>query len=239
MTMLSRRRCEPRSESGTDNSRPCGQPQVKTGTHDCRSTPCRGTAVQDDPADGYNVLVMPAVFLDRDGVLIQNRDDYVRAWKDVTLYPQALDALSKASRSPYRFVIITNQSGIGRGLMSMEAVAAVNARIVQAIEEKGGRIDGVFVCPHTPEDVCLCRKPKPGLILEAASTLDLDLQRSVLIGDALSDIQAGRAAGVGRSWILLSGRGEAQLRLPEAAGLLPIPTFGSLALALDALVSGR
>jgi D-glycero-D-manno-heptose 1,7-bisphosphate phosphatase len=194
--------------------------------------------VQDSLSDGYNVGMVPAVFLDRDGVLIRNRDEYVRTWEDVTLYPEAIDALSRAGGYPYRFVIVTNQSGIGRGLMSMEAVAGINARIVREIEHKGGRIDGVFVCPHTPEDGCSCRKPKPGLLLEAAASLDLDLPRSVLIGDALSDIQAGRAAGVGRSWILLAGRGEAQLRLPEAAELLPIPTFGNLALALDSLVVG-
>jgi len=191
--------------------------------------------VQDGSADSYNAGMVPAVFLDRDGVLIRNRDDYVRAWEDVSLYPEAIDALARAKGLPYRFVIVTNQSGISRGLMSMEAVASINARIIREIENRGGRIDGVFVCPHTPDDGCPCRKPKPGLLLEAAARLDLDLPRSVLIGDALSDIQAGRAAGVGRSWILLTGRGDAQLRLPEAAKLMPIPMYGDLAHALDAL----
>ena len=181
--------------------------------------------------------MLPAVFLDRDGVLIHNRDEYVRTWQDVVFYPETLSALSRASRSAYRFVVVTNQSGIGRGLISMEVVSAINARIVRVIEEAGGRIDGVLVCPHTPEDGCACRKPRPGLILEAASRFDLALDQSVVIGDALSDIEAGRAAGVGKSWILRTGRGETQLQLPEASRLLPIPTFANLARAFDSLLS--
>jgi D-glycero-D-manno-heptose 1,7-bisphosphate phosphatase len=177
-----------------------------------------------------------AVFLDRDGVIIHNQEEYIRSWKDVAFYPGALESLGKASQSDFRFVIVTNQSAIGRGLMSMEQADAINARLVREVQLAGGRIDGVFLCPHTPEDECGCRKPRPGLILAAAGQLKLDLGRSVLIGDALSDIEAGRAAGVGRSWIVRTGRGKAQLGLPEAARLLPIPTYDYLAMALDALL---
>jgi D-glycero-D-manno-heptose 1,7-bisphosphate phosphatase len=177
-----------------------------------------------------------AVFLDRDGVIIHNQEEYIRTWKDVAFYPGALESLGKASQSDFRFVIVTNQSAIGRGLMSMEQAEAINARLVREVQLAGGRIDGVFLCPHTPEDECGCRKPRPGLILAAAGQLKLDLGRSVLIGDALSDIEAGRAAGVGRSWIVRTGRGKAQLGLPEAARLLPIPTYDNLAMALDALL---
>ena len=141
--------------------------------------------------------MFPAIILDRDGVIIENRDNYVRNWADVEVYPQALRALADAKCSDYKIVIITNQAGVGKGIIPLKTATEINERLVQAIEEAGGRVDGLYMCPHTPQDECECRKPRPGMILQAERELALDLSHSWMIGDALSDLQAGRAAGVG------------------------------------------
>ena len=164
----------------------------------------------------------PALFLDRDGVIIDNRHNYVRSWSDVTIYPQALKALEVIGSSQYMIFIITNQSAVGRGIISQAAAHAINEQLVKVIEESGGRIDEVFMCPHAPQDNCLCRKPQPGLILEAASKHPVNLSKSILIGDALSDIMAGQEAGVAQNVLVLTGRGLTQSELPLAS---QIPEF--------------
>lgn len=176
--------------------------------------------------------MQPALFLDRDGVIIENRPAYVRSWEDVFIYPQALAALVSARQSPYRIVIVTNQSAVGRGLISLSTARLINQRLVTKIEAAGGRIDGVFMCPHAPEDNCACRKPKPGLLLDAARKLSLNLNRSVLIGDALTDLSAGRAAGVAQTILLRTGRGAIQAALPEANSFKPFPVYDTLSEAL-------
>lgn len=179
--------------------------------------------------------MQPAVFLDRDGVIIENRANYVRSWEDVSFFPPALKALAGASRSPYRFVFITNQSAIGRGLLSYQAAIELHSRIVAEVERSGGRIDGSYICPHHPQDGCSCRKPKPGLLFQAAEELCLDLSRSIMIGDALTDLKAGKSAGVLRTILLKTGRGADQARLPNSSSCQPFEVFDNLAEALKTL----
>ncbi len=114
----------------------------------------------------------PAIFLDRDGVIIENRPAYVRSWDDVEIYPFSLTSLARAAQAPYKFVIVTNQSAVGRGLLSEADLAQINRDLVNLIEGAGGRIDGVYVCPHAPEANCDCRKPRPGMITRAAAELE-------------------------------------------------------------------
>jgi D-glycero-D-manno-heptose 1,7-bisphosphate phosphatase len=178
----------------------------------------------------------PALFLDRDGVIIENRQHYVRSWEDVEIFDQALGALARAALTPYQIVIVTNQSAVGRGIISIETAEDINRRLIQEIEKAGGRIDGVFLCPHAPQEHCTCRKPQPGLILQAAQALSIDLDRSILVGDALSDLQAGLAAGVGKVALVRTGRGAKEARSPDTARMAPFPTFDSLASALAVLL---
>lgn len=177
-----------------------------------------------------------AIFLDRDGVIIENRPSYVRRVSDVTFYPQALAAISRVRRSPYKVVVITNQAGVGKGLISPDVAEEVNSRIVGEIAAAGGRVDAVMVCPHRPEDGCDCRKPKPGLLLRAAVEHSLDLSRSILIGDALTDLMAGRAAGVHMLVLVRTGRGAEQAVLPEVSALDAFRIYDTLADALADLV---
>ncbi|MFQ5922400.1 MAG: D-glycero-alpha-D-manno-heptose-1,7-bisphosphate 7-phosphatase [Anaerolineales bacterium] len=173
-----------------------------------------------------------AIFLDRDGVLLENRPDYVRRWDEAEFYPGVLEALAKASRSSYKFVIVTNQSGVGRGLVDAEEAEAINRRLVIEVHKAGGRIDAVCMCIHAPEQECDCRKPKPGLLLHATRLLGLDLANSVMIGDAITDLEAGEAAGVGQVAMVRTGRGEEQLRMNGEV----IQTYEDLPEALAALI---
>src|SRR3990170_2107485 len=134
-----------------------------------------------------------AVFLDRDGVLCENRADYVKDWAEFTWIPGAWEALRFFPRLEQPVVLVTNQSAINRGLTTLDAVHDLHQRMGRAIVEAGGRLDGVYICPHRPEEGCPCRKPGLQLFHRAADDLSLDLPRSFLIGDSMSDVQAGLA----------------------------------------------
>jgi D-glycero-D-manno-heptose 1,7-bisphosphate phosphatase len=155
--------------------------------------------------------MFPAIFLDRDGVIVENRSDYILSWEDVEIFSQAVRALTQIQTSQYKIVIITNQSAIGRGLLTQSAADEINNRLLAKIRAAGGRVDGLFLCPHSPTDNCVCRKPLPGLILQAAEELSVDLSNSILIGDAITDLKAGMAAGIKRLALVKTGRGAEQV----------------------------
>ncbi len=180
-------------------------------------------------------MPIPALFLDRDGVIIENRPNYVRSWADVAIFPQAIAALAKIQHLPIKIIMVTNQSAVGRGIVSLETVQMVNDRLLAEIERGNGRVDAVYLCPHAPDDQCRCRKPMPGLLQQAAREHDIDLSQSVMIGDALTDLAAGQAAGVRQVILLRTGRGEAQMAMPEVVGLRPFAMHDTLADALSAV----
>jgi D-glycero-D-manno-heptose 1,7-bisphosphate phosphatase len=146
----------------------------------------------------------PAVFLDRDGTLIEDVG-YPRDPEAVRLLEGAPEALAALRRASFALVVVSNQSGIGRGLVSREEADAVHARFVAELHARGVELDDVRYCPHAPEDACACRKPAAGLLLDSARELGLDLGRSFMVGDKPADVEAGRAAGCrtvlfGGSW---------------------------------------
>jgi len=151
--------------------------------------------------------MLPAVFLDRDGVLIEFRENYIRQWSDVVFIPGSLQALAELKNFPCRLFIITNQSLIGRGLITLQQAVEINQKILGVVELAGGRVDEVFLCPHRPEENCSCRKPKPGMIMQAAEKYALDLAHSMVVGDSLSDLDAGKAAGIPHRYLVRTGRG--------------------------------
>lgn len=173
----------------------------------------------------------PAIFLDRDGVIIENRDRYVRSLDEVAFIDGALRSLAVATDSPYQFVIVTNQAGVGHGLIKLDDAHTINNFVRETVNQHGGRIDGAYICPHTPADGCPCRKPLPGMLLNATRDLNIDLSRSWMIGDALTDLQAGSAAGA-RSLLVLTGRGTEQRELANG-----YPVFDNLAAALAHIVA--
>lgn len=151
---------------------------------------------------------MKAVFLDRDGVINRNPPNmgYVRKWTEFSFIPSARRAIQKLTQSGYRIFVATNQAGIGRGLYSEEDLRDIHCRMTTEIAKAGGRIDAVYYCPHHPNAGCECRKPQPGMLNRAAEAHNIDLSRAYFIGDAISDIQAGRRAGT-TTFLVLTGRG--------------------------------
>lgn len=145
-----------------------------------------------------------AVFLDRDGTIMVDTG-YPSDPDEVALLPGAADALRGLHKRGYALVIVSNQSGIGRGLVTSAQASAVHERVASTLLELGVPLDGAYYCPHGPDDACNCRKPLPGLLRQAASELALDLTRSFMVGDCQSDVEAGRS--VGCTTILL-GRAE-------------------------------
>lgn len=135
-----------------------------------------------------------AIFVDRDDTLMVD----VKYCADpalVQLIPGAAGGLRALRDAGYRIVVVTNQSGIGRGYFDAEILNRVNNRLRDELRREGADYDALYYCPHTPEDDCECRKPKPGLLLRAASELDIDLASSYTLGDRDLDVEAGRAAG--------------------------------------------
>lgn len=136
-----------------------------------------------------------AVFLDRDGVINVDRG-YVHRIEDFEFVPGIPFMLRELQLDGWRLVVVTNQSGIGRGLFSEDDYERVTQHMREQLAAHGVRLDGVYHCPHAPDQGCGCRKPKPGMLLRAAASLGLDLSRSVLVGDKESDMQAAHAAGL-------------------------------------------
>jgi len=153
-----------------------------------------------------NIKLRPAVFLDRDGVINEEPVDYVKSLDEFHFLPGSLDAIRKLSQLGLPVIVITNQSGVGRGLMTMEILNEIHNWMLDEVHKAGGRIDGVFFCPHRPDEGCNCRKPKPGLILLATETFSLDLYRSYLIGDTEKDVLTALATGC-QPILVKTGRG--------------------------------
>jgi D-glycero-D-manno-heptose 1,7-bisphosphate phosphatase len=152
---------------------------------------------------------MKAVFLDRDGVICQNRKDYVKSWDEFQFLHRSQEAIARLTQAGLPVVVVTNQSAINRGIVPVRAVKEIHRRMVAQIEAANGRIAQVYCCPHRPDEGCDCRKPQPGMLLRAAQELGIDLADSYLVGDALTDIQAAQAAGM-EAFMVLTGRGKRQ-----------------------------
>ena len=155
-----------------------------------------------------------AVFLDRDGTIMED-SNYVGDVTRVVLIAGAAPALKRLQDAGYQLFIITNQSGVGRGYFTREAVEAIHAHLDEYFGSAGVRFDRYYVCPHHPEDNCDCRKPKPRFLIEAAREYGLDLSRCFMIGDRASDIQAGATAGA-KTVLVLTGGGRETLAKQEA-----------------------
>ena len=135
------------------------------------------------------------VVLDRDGTINEDRDDYVKSADEWTPIPGALEAIARLHQAGWHVVVATNQSGLGRGLFDMAALNGVHATLLRALAAVGGRLDGIFYCPHTPDEGCACRKPGAGLLQQIAERYGVSLQGVPCVGDSLRDLQAAVAAG--------------------------------------------
>ena len=152
-----------------------------------------------------------AVFLDRDGTLIVDAD-YLSDPNKVELIPDTAEPLRELRRKGYLLIIITNQSGIARGMFTENVMNAVNRKVCELFRAEGVEFDDILFCPHAPEDNCECRKPSPKLIEDAAKKFNIDLAKSAMIGDKVSDAECGIAAGCSCSIFLDNGKQPAPAR---------------------------
>jgi D-glycero-D-manno-heptose 1,7-bisphosphate phosphatase len=141
-------------------------------------------------------LKRPAIFLDRDGVINSDRIDFVKSWEEFEFLPFSLEALAALSKTRYWIVVVTNQSGVARGLLTETELQQIHTRMIDRVRASGGRIDAVYYCPHSPDAGCSCRKPAPELFFKAARESGLDLTSSWAIGDSRRDVEAASRAGV-------------------------------------------
>jgi D-glycero-D-manno-heptose 1,7-bisphosphate phosphatase len=175
----------------------------------------------------------PAAFLDRDGTLNVSapEHEYVTALEQFVWLPGAIEGAAALARAGYVLAVVSNQRGIARGLLTEATLSEIEAEIQAALAPHGARVEAFRYCPHELDAGCDCRKPKPGMLLELASTLKLDLARSWMIGDSRSDIQAGRAAGTHTALITAGAGTPAESdAVPDAE--LTAPTLREIAAAI-------
>jgi D-glycero-D-manno-heptose 1,7-bisphosphate phosphatase len=153
---------------------------------------------------------MKTIVLDRDGVINHDSDAYIKSPDEWLPIVGSLDAIARLSQAGYRLLVATNQSGVARGLFDLERLNAIHQKMESAIQQHGGRLDGIYYCPHGPNDNCACRKPRPGLLLQMERELGIDLQQSLVVGDSLRDLQAAIAVGA-KPVLVLTGNGRTTL----------------------------
>jgi len=177
---------------------------------------------------------MKLIILDRDGVINQDSDKYIKSPQEWIPIAGSLEAIARLNKADYRVVVATNQSGIARGLFDYKDLNAIHRKMNDLLAQLGGEVLGVFYCPHGPNDHCACRKPKPGLFKQIADRLHVGLTNVPAVGDSLRDIQAARRVGA-KPILVRSGKGERTI----AAGGLPkdVLVFDDLASVANALIN--
>lgn len=172
----------------------------------------------------------PALFCDRDGTIIPNRDDYVRQSAHVTPLPGAVEALRRATAAGFTLIVLSNQSPVGRGMLSAQQAIELHQLLLRQLADAGVPVSGSYLCPHAPGADCWCRKPRPGMIESALAGYRLDPSTSYLVGDAVEDMLAAHAAGV-EALLVRTGRGTAHASLvtvhADLDGVAIVPDLGS------------
>jgi D-glycero-D-manno-heptose 1,7-bisphosphate phosphatase len=174
------------------------------------------------------------IILDRDGVINHERADFIKSPEEWEPLPGSLEAIAELTRAGFRVVVASNQSGLARGLFDLPTLSAIHAKMKRRVAEAGGRLDGIFFCPHGPEDDCACRKPRPGLLREIGRTLRVSLGDVPCVGDRLRDLQAAAAIGA-RPVLVLTGKGQETRDLGNLPpGTVIFPDLSHLARSLAA-----
>ena len=176
---------------------------------------------------------MRLVILDRDGVINYDSDAYVKSPEEWLPIPGGLEAIARLYKAGFTLVVATNQSGVARGLFDLTMLEAIHAKMSASIEAAGGKLAGIFVCPHAPWDNCDCRKPKPGLLRQIAERFHTSLRGVPVIGDSLRDIEAAESVAA-RPLLVRSGHGEKTLE--SLGNRRRVEVFTDLAAAANDLI---
>ena len=171
---------------------------------------------------------MKLIILDRDGVINEDSDDYIKSPDEWIPIPGSLDAIARLNHAGYAVAIASNQSGIARGYFSLETLAAMNVKMNDMLSLVGGRVDAMFFCPHGPKDGCDCRKPRPGLLIEIGNRFQASLGNVLFVGDNINDVKAAQAAGA-KPVLVKTGKGEQTINMMAENNINNIPVYVDLA----------
>jgi len=185
---------------------------------------------------------MKTIILDRDGVINEDSDAFIKSvdeWKPV---PCSLEAIARLCRNGYRIVVATNQSGVARGLFTIETLNQIHHHMLEQVRARGGMIEAVFFCPHGPDDDCPCRKPRTGMLREIAERMKIEISGIPVVGDSMRDLQAARDSGA-VPVLVRTGKGRKTARALKRKDS-PVPAdevmqFKDLAAFADALMGGE
>ncbi len=175
------------------------------------------------------------IVLDRDGVINHDSEDYIKTPEEWRPLSGSLDAIAALNAAGFRVVVVSNQSGIGRGLFTEPALDEIHRKMMSAVEAVGGTIAGIYYCPHAPDAGCNCRKPQPGLLDRIKDDFDVSLAGVPLVGDKVGDMELARRVGA-RPILVLTGYGQATL---ASLNDTEVETFSDLASAASALIGER
>ncbi|WP_373088680.1 D-glycero-alpha-D-manno-heptose-1,7-bisphosphate 7-phosphatase [Sneathiella sp.] len=178
------------------------------------------------------------VLLDRDGVINEDRADFVKSPEELKFIPDSLDAIARLNSHGHKLVVITNQSCIGRGIITDEQLAAIHGKLMDAVHRAHGRLDDIIIAPDAPWAATERRKPAPGMLIEAMRKFKYSERNTVFIGDSASDMEAATSAGCHRI-LVQTGKGRATQADGIARHLLPVSVARDLAAAADYILEGR
>ena len=182
---------------------------------------------------------MKLLILDRDGVINQESPDFIKSPEEWKPIKGSLEAIARLSQAGYDIIVITNQSGVGRGLFSADMLGRIHVRMVDRVRQLGGKIQSILFCPHKPDENCECRKPKDGMYQELAKRLNTTFQGVISVGDSVRDLQAASIAGA-TPVLVRTGNGKKTLReinTNDSLNLSNTPIFDSLAQVADAILA--
>ena len=179
------------------------------------------------------------VFIDRDGVINRDSPDYIKCREEFHFLPGSLEAFRLLHENGFTAIVVTNQSVIGRKFTTPEELRLIFAKMTEAIASSGGHVTDIMFCPHLPSDLCRCRKPAPGMILDARDRHAIDLSTAVMIGDSVKDIECAANAGVGWAVLVRTGNGKKALEKLMEKGLSPDHVADDLLDAVKWLISNN
>lgn len=179
---------------------------------------------------------MKLIILDRDGVINYDSDEYIKSPDEWHPIPGSLEAIARLNQADYRVIVVTNQSGIARGLFDLSTLHEIHAKMYRLLAEVGANVEAIFYCPHVSENECNCRKPRPGMFHQIANRLGISLTNVPAIGDSLRDLQAAIAAGA-KPILVLTGKGRRTLQDLTEFG--DVPVYEDLASVVDAILSQK
>ena len=161
------------------------------------------------------------IFLDRDGVINQDSPFYIKSPEEFHFIEGSPQAVALLNENRFDVILITNQSAVGRKMITQNTLDAIFKKMITGVEAAGGRIKDIFFCPHTPDAGCDCRKPKPGLIIQAKDRYGIDLSASLMVGDSAKDIECALAAGCQKTILVKTGNGQKAFNALDENGVAP------------------